>query len=60
MNDDFNDDEYYYDYDNVNPDVSGCIQDDWWLDYEDEQFWLDAKAKFEKYLKDLMESDSYD
>lgn len=60
MNDDFNDDEYYYDYDNINPDASGCIEDDWYLSYEDEQIWLDVKAKFEKYLKDLMESDSYD
>lgn len=57
----FDDDDYYYDYDDkVNPGVSGYIQDDWWLNYEDEQFWLEAKAKFEKYLKDLMESDSYD
>lgn len=59
MNDYF-DDEYYYDYDSVNPDASECIQDDWWLNYEDEQIWLDVKAKFEKYFKDLMESDCYD
>lgn len=58
---DFDEDEYYYDYDNkVNPDEPGYIQDDWFLDDEDEQIWLDVKAKFEKYLKDLLESDLYD
>ena len=63
--DDF--DEYYYNYSNDNMhdfddhDVSGLLTDDeWWLEYEDEQTWIDVRTKFEKYLEDLKESDSYD
>lgn len=63
--DDFN--EYYYDYNDHNicdyddHEVSGLLTDDeWFLEYEDEQIWLEVKAKFEKYLDDLMEADSYD
>ena len=54
--DDF--DEYFYDYDDHN--TSGLLDDDWWIEDEDEQIWLDVKTKFEKYLKDLMEADFYD
>lgn len=60
MNDDFNDDEYYYDFDSINPDASGCIEDDWWLDYQDHEIWMEVKHKFEKQIKDLLEADLYD
>lgn len=60
MNDYFDDDEYYYDFDKVNPDASGCIEDDWWQDYEDREIWMEVKAKFERQIKDLLEADLYD
>lgn len=60
MNDYF-DDKYYYDYDNLDTlDESGCIEDDWWQDYEDHEIWMEVKAKFKKQIISLLEDDLYD
>lgn len=60
MNDYFDDDEYYYDFDEVNPDTSGCIEDDWEQDYYDHEIWMEVKAKFERQIISLLEADLYD
>lgn len=60
MNDYFDDDEYYYDFDEVNPDASECIEDDWEQDYYDHEIWMEVKAKFKKQIISLLEADLYD